>query len=159
MGVRNSEEFGENLINIATKLLDNTKLCQYLKNTSENPLYDPIERKNILHNNIRVVPLVKEEENNAESTLVLIYNKANINEENTEFDKVHFSVLAYVPLKTWIINDKNLRPFLIISELERSLKGKRVEGLGKLKYHGWELEMITDIMGCFRLRFSFDSFN
>ena len=160
MGVRNSEEFGINLLKLADRLISNQVLCKLLKSTSIDPLLGPdLKKKDVLHKNIKIVPLVKEEENTIENVVVIIYDSANVNEENTEFDKVYLSVLLYSPLDSWIINNDNLRPFLIISELEKSLKGKSIDGIGKLKYHGWKIEMVSDLICCFRLRFSFDSFN
>ena len=36
----------------------------------------------------------------------------------------------------WIIKDTNLRPFAIMGEVQKSLNGKKIEGLGKLKIEG-----------------------
>ena len=79
--------------------------------------------------------------------------------QNREFKKLFFDVMVYVPLGEWVLNDINLRPFLIMSEIEKNLKNKRVESLGTIDYLGFSLHLITDVMSCYRMRFSIDVYN
>ena len=67
--------------------------------------------------------------------------------------------MVYTPLREWQLNDVNLRPFLIISEIEKSLKGKSIEGLGKLKYLGWEGVVYTDALSLHQMLFRIDAFD
>lgn len=163
MSIRNSGELGVNLVKMAELLLQNSRLCRLLKYTDEDPLSKEIhpeepKRRSILHQNIKVVPLVNEEENNTESTIVLIFNEGEVM-DNKEFKSLSFDVMVYVPLSEWTLNDVGLRPFLIMSEVEKSLKNKRVESLGTIDYNGFSLSLVTDIMSCYRMRFSIDVFN
>jgi hypothetical protein len=163
MSVRNSSELGINLMKMAETLLNNSRLCRLLKYTDKNPLSEeshPLSpsRNEILHKNIKVIPLVNEEENNTESTVVLIFTEGEI-ENNKEFKKLSFDVMVYVPLGEWVLNDINLRPFLIMSEIEKNLKNKRIESLGTIDYLGFSLHLITDVMSCYRMRFSIDVYN
>lgn len=163
MSIRNSGELGTNLVKMAELLLQNERLCRLLKYTDEDPLSKEIhpeepKRKTILHQNIKVVPLVNEEENNTESTIVLIFNEGEVM-DNKEFKSLAFDAMVYVPLSEWIINDINLRPFLIMSEIEKSLKNKRIESIGTIDYLGFSLHLITDIMSCYRMRFSINVYN
>jgi hypothetical protein len=162
MAVRNSRELGKNLFTIANRLLCNQNLLKYLKYTDTSPLNnenveDPIST--ILHQNIKVVPLVNEEENGTESTIVLLYKGAGVDDNNSEFKNVSLTVLVYTPLLEWQINDINLRPFVIMSEIEESLKDKRIDGLGTLKYLGFDLELLTDKISCYKMDFTLDTFN
>jgi hypothetical protein len=163
MSIRNSGELGINLVKMAELLLQNSRLCRLLKYTDEDPLSKEIhpeepKRKSVLHQNIKVVPLVNEEENNTESTIVLIFNEGGVM-DNKEFKSLSFDVMVYVPLSEWTLNDVGLRPFLIMSEVEKSLKNKRVESLGTIDYDGFSLSLVTDIMSCYRMRFSINVFN
>lgn len=162
MAVRNSKELGTNLFTIANRLLSNQKLLKYLKYTDANPLDNKdIENpvKEVLHKNIKIVPLVNEKENGTESTIVLVYKGANIYDSNSEFKDVDLTILVYTPLVEWQINDVNLRPFVIMSEIEESLKNKRIDGLGTLKYLGFSLDLLTDKISCYKLDFTLDTFN
>ena len=162
MSIRNSEELGINLSKIALRLVRNQKLCKYIMYTNENPLNnpdfeDPI--KEVLHKHIKIVPLVNIDKNTTKSTVVIVYDKAPVNETNTEFDDVTLVIMVYTPLREWQLNDINLRPFLIISEIEKSLKNKRIEGLGTLKYLGWESKLFTDSYSVHHMVFKIDAFD
>lgn len=162
MGIRNSEELGINLQKIALRLVKNQKLCKYLRYTNDNPLEnpdfeDPI--KEILHKNIKVIPLVNIDANTTQSTAIVMYKKAPVNQENSEFNLVTLCVKIYTPLREWQLNDVNLRPYLIISEIEKSLRNKKVEGLGTLKYIGWENTLVTDSISVFDMVFQINAFS
>jgi hypothetical protein len=161
MSIRNSVEIGENLFKIANLLLSNTRLGRLLKYTDKEPfseVHENVPQKELLHNNIKIVPLVKEDETNTESVIVIIFNEGEV-QDNKEFKNLLFDVMVYTPLNEWIINDINLRPFLIMSEIEKSLKNKRIESIGTIDYLGFSLHLITDIMSCYRMRFSINVFN
>ena len=79
--------------------------------------------------------------------------------ENKEFKDLLFDALVYVPLSEWTLNDINLRPFLLMSEIEKSLKNKRIESLGTIDYLGFNLHLVTDLMSCYRMRFSINVYN
>ena len=161
MSIRNSLEIGENLIKIATLLLSNSRLCRLLKYTNQEPFSETlsdVSQKEILHKNIKIVPLVKEDETNTESVVVIVFNEGVV-EDNREFKRISFDIMVYVPLSEWILNDENLRPFLIISEIEKSLKDKRIQSLGKINYKGFEVSLVTDILSCYRMKFELDVYN
>jgi hypothetical protein len=161
MAIRNSVEIGENLVKIANLLIDNSRLCRLLKYTDKEPFseeHDEVPQKEVLHKNIKIVPLIKEEETNTESVIAIVFKEGEI-QDNKEFKRVSFDIMVYVPLSEWILNDINLRPFLIISEIEKSLKNKRIQSLGTIDYKGFEASLVTDILSCHRMRFEIDVFN
>lgn len=161
MAIRNSSELGTNLLKIAQKLTSNQRLLRLLKNTSQEPFstsVPDVKPQDALHKNIRVVPLVNEKEDSTESTIVIVYGAGTV-QNNKEFKKIGLDILVYVPLVEWTLNDINLRPFLIMSEIEKEVKGKRVESLGVITYEGFQLELITDIMSCYKMEFSIDVFD
>ena len=161
MAVRYSQELGDNLFLIANRLISNPTLVKLLKDTSDDPLNSnlTVSVNDILHKNIKVVPLVNEyAEKDTESRLALLYDKAIV-ENNKDFKLVHFVVLLYVPLSKWIINDVNLRPFLIISEVEKSLRDTNIKGLGRITYDGWQLDGVDEFLSSYRLDFNIEAFN
>lgn len=159
MAIRNSQEVGECLLKIVNLLATNQRLLRLLKYTDENPFskdHEDLKSNDILHDNIKIVPLVNESEDTTESTVVVTINSGRVEPENKEFKDFYFSALVYVPLDKWLLNDINLRPFLIMSEVEKKLKDIRVESIGKIKYHGFELQTITDLMSCYRMEFTIE---
>lgn len=161
MAIRNSAEIGENLFKIANHLQDNDRLLRLLKYTDQNPFSKDkpeVDKNSIFQKNIKIVPIIKESDNDTESALAIVFKKGII-DSNIEFKNIYFDILVYVPLSEWILNDINLRPFLIMTEIEKSLKNKKIESIGTIDYSGFELELVTDIMSCYRMSFSIDVFN
>ena len=64
-----------------------------------------------------------------------------------------------VPMDQWIIKNENLRPFLIMSEIEKSLANKSVNGLGNLRYVGFDLTFLTEEASCYEQLFEVDSYD
>lgn len=160
MAIRNSRELGSNLFIIAKRLLENQKLCQLLVNGEREPFARQVEDKlSLLNKNIVVVPRIDEKDFTHEGKLALIFPQGDVSSENSEFKDIVFEVLVYTTLDTWIINDENLRPFMVMSEIETSLKDKRINGIGTMKYEGFELTTLTDKISCYRMRFAIDVFN
>ena len=160
MGIRNSQELGSNLFLIAKRLLQNNNLCRLLVNTDKEPLLRPVEDTfSLLNNNIKVVPRIDESEFNEEGKIALVYPRGSINDSNSEFKSIEFHILVYTVLDTWVINNENLRPFLVMSEIEKSLKDKRINGIGTMKYEGFELTTLTDKLSCYQMIFNIDVFD
>lgn len=160
MAVRNSRELGSNLFLIARRLLSNNKLCRLLVNSDKNPLEKEVDNPlSLMHKQILVVPNVNAEDFNLDSKLVLLYPNGELDNSNTEFKNVSLEILIYTPLPTWIINDESLRPFLIMSEIEESLKNKKINGIGTMKYTGFNLLTLTDNISCYKMEFIIDVFN
>ena len=160
MAIRNSMELGSNLFLIAKRLLQNNNLCCLLVNSEMEPLKNPVENPfSLLNKNIKVVPKIDESEFNQESKLALVFPSGSLNDDNEEFKNVEFHILVYTTLDTWIINDENLRPFMIMSEIEKSLKNKRVNGIGTMRYKGFDLSTLTDKLSCYQMVFYIDVFD
>lgn len=136
MGVRNCRELGENLQKIMMRLMANDNLVKLLYYTCKDPLSQPPltqEQKQelIFEKLIKIVPRIGPKED-AKSVIVIKVVRANKLNSNTEFKDVQLQIEVFVPLTQWFIKDANLRPFLILGEIEESLNGKTVNGLGKM---------------------------
>ena len=160
MAIRNSRELGSNLFLIAKRLLQNNNLCCLLVNSEMEPLAHPVENPfSLLNKNIKVVPKIDESEFNQESKLALVFPSGSLNDDNEEFKNIEFHILVYTTLDTWVVNDENLRPFMIMSEIEKSLKNKRVNGIGTMRYKGFDLSTLTDKLSCYQMVFYIDVFD
>ena len=159
MAVRNFNEMGDNLMDIVKRLLTNQSLCKLLEYTDKNPLKHPdfINTKELLHKRIRIVPKVEPQED-TKSTLVVMFVNGYKN-SNPEFKTLSLLVYVYCPFEEWQINDNQLRPFAIMSEVQESLDGKQVKGLGRLQLKEFSLDLITDEMGAYKMDFTLDAFN
>jgi hypothetical protein len=52
-----------------------------------------------------------------------------------------------------MIKDSNLRPFAILGEIEKSLDGKVVNGLGKMSGGDFELNFLTEEISAYNQTF------
>lgn len=160
MAIRNSKELGDNLFKIATHLLTNQNLCRLLVNADKDPLAREVkEPYQLLNKNIVVVPKINEEEFDRESKIAIVFPYGERNDSNKEFKNLRLDVLVYTTLDTWIINDTSLRPFMIMSEIETSLKDKRINGIGVIEYENFELTTLTDKVSCYRMVFTINVFD
>jgi hypothetical protein len=148
MSVRNCEEIGANLQKIMTRLFANQNLLKLLYYTDKDPYSQPDLtqeqiRKEIYEKLIKITPRVGPKET-AHSILVIKVNKGLTDSSNTEFKNISIDVESFVPLTQWIIKDDNLRPFAIMGEVQKSLDGKTINGLGKMVGGDFALNFLTE---------------
>jgi hypothetical protein len=148
MGIRNSEEIGINLQKIVNRLLANDELVNLLYYSNKDPLNSPYltkdEKKDLIYEKlIKVVPKVGPKED-AKSIIVLRVVSGHKIFDNTEFKDIKIAIEIFVPLTQWFIKDSNLRPFAIMGQIEKSLDGKTINGLGKIKGGDFDLNFLTE---------------
>jgi hypothetical protein len=136
-------------------LLANDELVKLLYYTDADPLGQQtlapeFKNKEIFNKLIRVVPKVGTKDNAQSILAIYLSNGVGIS-ENTEYRRITVSIDIYTPLTQWLIKDSNLRPFAIMGEIQRSLNGKTVNGLGKLKCGDFNLTMITEDVSCYTM--------
>jgi hypothetical protein len=153
MGVRNCCEIGENLQKIVKRLMANDNLVKLLYYTDKDPLSQPSltqeqKQKEIFEKLIKVVPRIGPKETAHSMVAIRVTNGSKLG-SNTEFRNVKISIEVFVPLTQWIIKDTNLRPFAILGEIEESLEGKTVNGLGKLEGGDFDLSFLTEEIGVY----------
>ena len=157
MGVRNCAEIGENLQKIVTRLMANDDLVNLLYYTDKDPLSQPHlsdeeKKEKVFENLIKIIPNVPDREDDKSVIAIRVVGGQKLN-SNTEFQKIKISVEIFVPFSTWIFKNTNLRPFAILGEIEKSLQGKVVNGLGKIEGGDFDLSFLTKEMGCYQQNF------
>ena len=156
MAVRNCAEIGENLQKIAKRLLANENLLKLLYYTNKDPLAhslsDHEKKTEFFEKLIKIVPKVDTREDEKSVVVIRVIGGNKIG-SNTDFRNVKISIEVFVPMSVWIIKDTNLRPFAILGEIEKSLQGKTVNGLGKIEGGDFELSFLTKEMSCYEQTF------
>lgn len=153
MGVRNCQELGENLQKIVERLMANDNLVNLLYYTNKDPLKNPVlseeqKRKEVFEELIKIVPKVYSRDDARSVVAVRIISGTSL-KDNGEFDLIKIGIEVFVPINQWIIKDTNLRPFAILGEIEKSLKGKTVNGLGRIAGGNFELSGLTEEMSVY----------
>lgn len=157
MAVRNCREIGENLQKIVSRLMANDNLIKLLYYTDKDPLSQPSLTKEqkeelVFEKLLKIIPRIGPKED-AKSIIVVRVVDGNKITSNTEFRNIKIQVEVFVPLTQWIIKDSNLRPFLILGEVEESLNGKTINGLGKMIGGDFTTNFYTDEISVFEQTF------
>lgn len=163
MSVRNCEEIGVNLQKIMTRLFANQNLLKLLYYTDKDPYSQPDLtqeqiKKEIYEKLIKITPRVGPKET-AHSILVIKVSKGQTDSSNTEFRNIHIDVESFVPLTQWIIKDDNLRPFAIMGEIQKSLDGKTINGLGKMVGGDFSLNFLTEEISAYEQQFNITTYD
>ena len=162
MGVRNCREVGENLQKIVARLMANDDLVKLLYYTDKDPLNQPAltqeqKQEEVFEKLIKIVPRIGSKED-AKSIIVVKVVNGNKIDANTEFRDIRIQIEVFVPLTQWFIKDLNLRPFLILGEIEESLNGKTVNGLGRMTGGDFTTNFNTEEISAFEQTFWITSY-
>lgn len=161
--VRNLQELGPNMQKIISRLQANSDLLKLLYYTDTDPLgksnltQEQIKEE-VYEKLIKIIPRVGPKEN-AKSIICLRVVRGSTDLENSEFKNFLFEIEVFVPLTQWLIKDKNLRPFSILGEIQKSLNGKKIDGLGKLVGGDFELNFLTEEMSCYLAQYKITSYD
>lgn len=157
MGARNCQELGINLQKICSRLLTNDNLVKLLYYADLDPLDKTAltaeQKQKIFNDLICVIPKVGTRTDSKSVIAVYIPRAAGLS-GNSEYKTVTIAIDVFVPMTQWIIKDSNLRPFAIMGEIQNSLNGKTINGLGKIKGGDFELVLLTDEMSSYRQMFT-----
>lgn len=163
MSVRNCAELGVNLQYIIKRLFANQDLLKLLYYTDKDPLAgedltaEQIQDE-VFEKLIKIVPRVGPKET-AHSIVAVRVARGQGLAQNNEFRNVVIGVEIFVPLTQWIIKDSNLRPFAIMGEIQKSLNGKKIEGLGKMVGGDFALNFLTEEIGAYEQTFMITAYD
>ena len=157
--VRNLKELGPNLQKIINRLQANQDLLKLLYYNDKDPLSQPDLttkqiQEEVFNKLIKIVPRVGPKET-ANSLISLRVVHGSTNRGNSEFADIVLAIEVFVPLTQWAIKDTNLRPFSIMGEIQESLNGKVVNGLGKIQGGDFSLNFLTEEISCYEMTFDF----
>ena len=163
MNVRNCTDIGVNAQYIMKRLLANQNLLKLLYYTDKDPLsHDDLTPEQIqdevFEKLVKIVPRVGPKET-AHSIIAIRIARARGLASNSEFKNVNISIEVFVPMTQWIIKDTNLRPFAIMGEVQNSLNGKKIEGLGKLTGGDFSLNFLTEEISAYEQTFVLTSYD
>lgn len=163
MAVRNCIELGENAQKIMQRLLANQNLLKLLYYTDKDPLSQPNLTEKQIQNEVfdklvKITPRVGPKET-AHSIISMRFTRGRRNMSNNEFENISIAIESFVPLTQWVIKGINLRPFAIMGEIQKSLNGKTINGLGKLTGGDFDLNFLTEEISAYEQSFSLISYD
>lgn len=135
------------------RLLANNALVNLLYYTNKDPLNQPYltekqKETEVFNKLIKIIPRIGPKEDSKSMISIRVTNGTKIT-TNTEFRAIQIVVEVFVPLTQWIMKGTNLRPFAILGEVEESLNGKTVNGLGKMEGGDFTINFLTEEIVCY----------
>lgn len=163
MSTRNLADMGTNLQKIVKRLQANQNLLKLLYYSGKDPLSeddinDSQIKNEIFEKLIKIVPRVGPKET-AQSVLAIRVVRGRSNEGNDEFRDFEIDIEVFVPLTQWIIKDSNLRPFAIMGEIHKSLNNKTIDGLGRMVGGNFQINFLTEEIGCYEMVYYITSYD
>ena len=161
--IRDLKELGPNLQKIVTRLQANQNLLKLLYYADKDPLSQPDLtpeqiQEEVFEKLIKVVPRVGPKET-AQSLISIRVVNGMTNKGNSEFRDIGLDIEVFVPLTQWFIKDTNLRPFCIMGEIQKSLNGKVINGVGKIQGGDFALNFLTEEISCYEMTFEFGEYD
>ena len=163
--VRFLQEMGSNLIKMMKRLLANQNLLRLLTYTDRDPLASnkadvEADEAYLQGDNgvVRIIPVIGAKEN-SQSIITLRVLKGIPSMDNPEFLDIYFSIEVFVPNEQWIIKGDNLRPYSIMGEIQKSLEGKNINGLGTIRGSGFSVNFFTEEMSAFIMNYRITQYN
>lgn len=160
MAQDNFNVVGKNLILLSNMILNNQNLCKLLYYTTKNPLLEPDFETDILMNkNIRVVPKIPNFETENGSFILIVLDDFIVDSKNNNFKvaTIRFDIIC--PIENWMINSDTLRPFAIMSEIDKMFNNLRINGIGTLTLTGAERIILSASESGYSMVFTNYEFN
>lgn len=148
------QTLGENLQLIMKKLLGNQNLLRYLYYTDMDPLSKdkPDVRPNdVFHKQALIIPIIGVKNDSKSVIGIKVANSRP--SRNPEYWDVMFDVEVFVPPTQWILKSDNLRPYLIMGEILRSLKDEQIQSLGTIEGGAFDLNFLTEEISAYEVHF------
>ena len=145
---------GENTFRLANKVLNNQTICRLLKYQTRNPLLeiDPATNKpqpdvdgvELINKQILIVPKIYDDSVEKMSYIVILFNDYVVNQLNNEFktSTIRFDIAC--PYDEWLLDERTLRPYLIMQEIDSMFNDKHLTGIGTLQFLGANQIILND---------------
>ena len=154
---------GQNLFKILNRLSHNQKICRLLKYQDATPLKEDdkhidVNGVTLLNKQLLYVP--KYPEDGIECSYVMaVFNHFSINPINPDFKLTTIRFEIVCPYTEWIIEENNLRPYLIMQEIDDMFNQASLSGLGKLQFLKSEPLTLSPQMGGYTMEYQINEFN
>lgn len=153
---------GENLFRILNKIMSNQRICRLLKYQNENPFDEnlpDVDGLDLIHKQICIIPKRPEPDGDECSFLTIFFDRYIVNTQNPDFklSTIRFDIIC--PFNEWIVNDSNLRPYLIMQELDTMFNQTKMSGIGNLQFSTCDILVLSPHLGGFSIYYTINEFN
>ena len=154
---------GTNTFKIANKIMNNQRICRMLKYQVRDPFdenkYPDVDGADLINKQILIVPKIYDDSTEKMSYITAIFDDFVVNMLNPEFktSTVRFDIAC--PYDEWLLNDKSLRPYLIMQEIDAMFNESKLAGIGTLQFHRADNLTLSPQIGGYSMRYKINEFN
>ena len=153
---------GENLFRILNKVITNQRVCRLLKYQDDDPFNKErpdVNGLDLIHKQICIIPKIPEVDNLEMSYINIVFDKFIVNSNNPDFkiSTVRFDIIC--PFNEWIVNSSNLRPYLIMQEIDTMFNQAKMSGIGNLQFVSSSALTLSPHLGGYSMLYSINDFN
>ncbi len=167
MGVETTQRrfavMGTNTFKIANKLMQNQTLCRLLKYQVRDALdtekYPNVDGADLIGKQILIVPKVFDDSTEKMSYVISVFDDFVVNQINPEFkvSTVRFDIAC--PYDEWLLNERSLRPYLIMQEIDTMFNESKLAGIGTLQFYRADALTLSPWIGGYSMRYKINEFN
>ena len=158
---------GENTFRIANMIMSNQRICRLLKYQTRNPFkteengkpQPDIDGAELINKQILIVPKIYDDSIEKMSYVVAVFDKFTVNPLNPEFkiSTIRFDIAC--PSDEWLLNDRSLRPYLLMSEIDTMFNETKMAGIGTLQFYSASMLTLTPQIGGYSMWYKINEFN
>ena len=154
---------GMNTFKIADKIMQNQTICRLLKYPVRDPLdknkYPDVDGADLINKQILIVPKVYDDSIEKMSYVIAVFNTFVVNQINPEFklSTIRFDIAC--PYDEWLLDEKSLRPYLIMQEIDTMFNEGRLAGIGTLQFHRANTLTLSPWIGGYSMTYNINEFN
>lgn len=153
---------GDNTFNIANRLMQNQRLCRLLKYQVRDPFsdkYPDVDGSELINKQILIVPKIFDDSTEKMSYVTAIFNSFVVNALNPEFKLASLRFDIACPYEEWLMDDRSLRPYLIMQEIDTMFNESKMAGIGTLQFHRADPLALTPWIGGYSMQYQINEFN
>ena len=162
-GQRRFAVMGDNAFRIANKLVHNQSICRLLKYQVRDPLdrtkYPDVNGVDLINKQILIVPKIYDDSTEKMSYIVAVFDNFIINNFNPEFKITTLRFDIACPYDEWMLDDKSLRPYLLMQEIDTEFNQQKLAGIGTLQFIRAAALTLSPQIGGYSLWYNINEFN
>lgn len=154
---------GENAFKIANKLITNQRLCRLLKYQARDPFdeekYENVDGLDLINKQILIVPKIFDDSTEKMSYIVAVFDEFIVNQFNPEFKRAKIRFDIACPYDEWLLDDRSLRPYLIMQEIDNMFNQSKLAGIGNLQFYRADTLTLSPQIGGYSMTYIINEFN
>lgn len=159
---RHFSVMGENTFLIANKLMQNQRLCRLLKYQVRDPFSEQlpdVDGADLINKQILIIPKIFDDSTEKMSYVMAIFDNFSTVTGNQEFKLATIRFDIACPYEEWLLNDRSLRPYLIMQEIDTMFNGQKLAGIGNVHFMVSTPLTLSPWIGGYSMKYTVHEFN